>query len=244
MRRIRCCVIDDEPLALELIKEYVERTPFLQLVAAFPSASSAIKTIIEDDVDLVFLDIQMSELNGTEFAKVVPPHCRVIFVTAFDKYAVEAFRVNALDYLLKPVSYTEFAEAVNKAMRWFVLEGRSATRGDEPEFIIVKSEYKMVQIPVDKILYIEGLKDYVKVYLEGSDNCIMSLMSLKAFEAGLPASRFLRVHRSYIVQMSKVRLIERNRIVFGKQYIPISDTYKNAFNEYVSSHILSTVRDE
>lgn len=244
MRRIRCCVIDDEPLALELIKGYVERTPFLQLVAAFPSASSAIKTIIEDDVDLVFLDIQMSELNGTEFAKVVPPHCRVIFVTAFDKYAVEAFRVNALDYLLKPVSYTEFAEATNKAMRWFVLEGRSATRGDEPEFIIVKSEYKMVQIPVDKILYIEGLKDYVKVYLEGSDNCIMSLMSLKAFEAGLPASRFLRVHRSYIVQMSKVRLIERNRIVFGKQYIPISDTYKNAFNEYVNRHILSSLRDE
>lgn len=244
MRRIRCCVIDDEPLALELIKGYVERTPFLQLVAAFPSASSAIKTIIEDDVDLVFLDIQMSELNGTEFAKVVPPHCRVIFVTAFDKYAVEAFRVNALDYLLKPVSYTEFAEAANKAMRWFVLEGRSATRGDEPEFIIVKSEYKMVQIPVDKILYIEGLKDYVKVYLEGSDNCIMSLMSLKAFEAGLPSSRFLRVHRSYIVQMSKVRLIERNRIVFGKQYIPVSDTYKNAFNEYVNRHILSTVRDE
>lgn len=244
MRRIRCCVIDDEPLALELIKGYVERTPFLQLVAAFPSASSAIKTIIEDDVDLVFLDIQMSELNGTEFAKVVPPHCRVIFVTAFDKYAVEAFRVNALDYLLKPVSYPEFAEAANKAMRWFVLEERSMAQGNDTEYIIVKSEYKMVQIPVDKILYIEGLKDYVKVYLEGSDNCIMSLMSLKAFAAGLPASRFLRVHRSYIVQMSKVRLIERNRIVFGKQYIPISDTYKNAFNEYVNSHILSTLRDE
>ncbi len=244
MRSIRCCVIDDEPLALALIKDYVEKTPFLQLVNAFPSASSAIKTIIEEDIDLVFLDIQMSELNGTEFARVVPPHCRVIFVTAFDKYALEAFRVNALDYLLKPVNYSEFMEAANKALRWFVMEERANAQGDVEDCIIVKSEYKLVQIPIDDILYIEGLKDYVKIYLEGAGGCIMSLMSMKTFESGLPSSRFMRVHRSFIVQMSKVRMIERNRIVFGKQYIPISDTYKNAFNEYVSKHILSSLKDE
>ncbi len=244
MRRIRCCVIDDEPLALELIKSYVEKTPFLQLVNAFPSASSAIKTIIEEDIDLVFLDIQMSELNGTEFARVVPPHCRVIFVTAFDKYAVDAFRINALDYLLKPVNYSEFMEAANRAMRWFVLAERANSGTIEKEYIIVKSEYKLVQIPIDNILYIEGLKDYVKIYLEDTGNYIMSLMSLKTFETGLPPSRFLRVHRSYIVQMSKVRLIERNRIVFGKQYIPISDTYKTTFSEYVNKHILSPLREE
>ena len=244
MRSIRCCVIDDEPLALALIKDYVEKTPFLQLVNAFPSASSAIRTIIEEDIDLVFLDIQMSELNGTEFARVVPPHCRVIFVTAFDKYALEAFRVNALDYLLKPVNYSEFMEAANKALRWFVMEERANAQGDVEDCIIVKSEYKLVQIPIDDILYIEGLKDYVKIYLEGAGGCIMSLMSMKTFESGLPSSRFMRVHRSFIVQMSKVRMIERNRIVFGKQYIPISDTYKNAFNEYVSKHILSSLKDE
>ena len=244
MRSIRCCVIDDEPLALALIKDYVEKTPFLQLVNAFPSASSAIKTIIEEDIDLVFLDIQMSELNGTEFARVVPPHCRVIFVTAFDKYALEAFRVNALDYLLKPVNYSEFMEAANKALRWFVMEERANAQGVVEDCIIVKSEYKLVQIPIDDILYIEGLKDYVKIYLEGAGGCIMSLMSMKTFESGLPSSRFMRVHRSFIVQMSKVRMIERNRIVFGKQYIPISDTYKNAFNEYVSKHILSSLKDE
>ena len=244
MRSIRCCVIDDEPLALALIKDYVEKTPFLQLVNAFPSVSSAIKTIIEEDIDLVFLDIQMSELNGTEFARVVPPHCRVIFVTAFDKYALEAFRVNALDYLLKPVNYSEFMEAANKALRWFVMEERANAQGGVEDCIIVKSEYKLVQIPIDDILYIEGLKDYVKIYLEGAGGCIMSLMSMKTFESGLPSSRFMRVHRSFIVQMSKVRMIERNRIVFGKQYIPISDTYKNAFNEYVSKHILSSLKDE
>ncbi len=245
MRRIRCCVIDDEPLALELIKSYVERTPFLQLVNAFPSASSAIKTIIEEDIDLVFLDIQMSELNGTEFAKVVPPRCKVIFVTAFDKYAVEAFRVGALDYLLKPVNYSEFIESANRAMRWFVLEERaSSAQSDGLDSIIVKSEYKLVQIPIDDILYIEGLKDYVKIYLESTGTSVMSLMSLKTFETGLPSSRFMRIHRSYIVQMSKIKLIERNRIVFGKEYIPISDTYKNAFNEYITKHILSPIKIE
>lgn len=186
----------------------------------------------------------MSELNGTEFARVVPPHCRVIFVTAFDKYAVDAFRINALDYLLKPVNYSEFMEAANRAMRWFVLAERANSGTIEKEYIIVKSEYKLVQIPIDNILYIEGLKDYVKIYLEDTGNYIMSLMSLKTFETGLPPSRFLRVHRSYIVQMSKVRLIERNRIVFGKQYIPISDTYKTTFSEYVNKHILSPLREE
>ena len=244
MRRIRCCIIDDEPLALELIKGYVERTPFLELVDAFQSASTAIRTIIEDDIDIVFLDIQMSELSGIEFARVIPSKCRIIFVTAFDKYAIDAFKANALDYLLKPVSYSEFMEAANRALKWFILAERAELRGGEQESIIVKSEYKLVQIPVSNILYIEGLKDYVKIYLEDSGNYVMSLMSLKTFEAGLPANRFIRVHRSFIVQMSKIRLIERNRIVFGKQYIPISDTYKNAFNEYVNKHILTPIKED
>mgnify|MGYP001032955026 FL=1 len=244
MRRIRCCIIDDEPLALELIKSYVERTPFLELVDAFQSASMAIKTIIEDDIDLVFLDIQMSELSGIEFARVVPSKCRIVFVTAFDKYAIDAFKANALAYLLKPVSYPEFMEAANRALKWFILAERAELRSGEQEFIMVKSEYKLVQIPVSNILYIEGLKDYVKIYLEDTGGYVMSLMSLKTFEAGLPANRFIRVHRSFIVQMSKIRLIERNRIVFGKQYIPVSDTYKNAFNEYVNKHILTPLKDD
>ena len=224
MRRIRCCVIDDEPLALELIKSYVERTPFLQLVNAFPAASSAIKTIIEEDIDLVFLDIQMSELNGTEFAKVVPPRCKVIFVTAFDKYAVEAFRVGALDYLLKPVNYSEFIESANRAMRWFVLEERaSSAQSDGLDSIIVKSEYKLVRVDFDDILYVEGVKDYVKFYFSGNRKPMMTLMNMKTVEDSLPHYQFMRVHRSFIVNMDKINMIDRGRIVIGDVFIPVSE---------------------
>ena len=239
MRRIRCCVIDDEPLALELIKSYVERTPFLQLVNAFPSASSAIKTIIEEDIDLVFLDIQMSELNGTEFAKVVPPRCKVIFVTAFDKYAVEAFRVGALDYLLKPVNYSEFIESANRAMRWFVLEERaSSAQSDGLDSIIVKSEYKLVRVDFDDILYVEGVKDYVKFYFSGNRKPMMTLMNMKTVEDSLPHYQFMRVHRSFIVNMDKINMIDRGRIVIGDVFIPVSESYKELVQKYVDRYSL------
>ena len=243
MRKLRCCVIDDEPLALELIKSYVEKTPFLEFVDAFSSASLAVKTIIESNIDLLFLDIQMAELNGIEFARAVPARCRIVFITAFPQYAVEGFRANALDYLLKPVSYTEFLEAANKAMMWFKLVENSENVGNEQKHIIVKSEYKLLQIPIDDITYIEGLKDYVRIFLDNGTS-VMSLMSLRTMELGLPSSRFMRVHRSFIVQTSKIKVIERNRIVFGKQYIPISDTYKSEFMDYVARNSLTNVKEE
>lgn len=243
MRKLRCCVIDDEPLALELIKSYVEKTPFLEFVDAFSSASLAVKTIIESNIDLLFLDIQMAELNGIEFARVVPARCRIVFITAFPQYAVEGFRANALDYLLKPVSYPEFLEAANKAMMWFKLVENSENVGNEQKHIIVKSEYKLLQIPIDDITYIEGLKDYVRIFLDNGTS-VMSLMSLRTMELGLPSSRFMRVHRSFIVQTSKIKVIERNRIVFGKQYIPISDTYKSEFMDYVARNSLTNVKEE
>ena len=243
MRKLRCCVIDDEPLALELIKSYVEKTPFLEFVDAFSSASLAVKTIIESNIDLLFLDIQMAELNGIEFARVVPARCRIVFITAFPQYAVEGFRANALDYSLKPVSYTEFLEAANKAMMWCKLVENSENVGNEQKHIIVKSEYKLLQIPIDDITYIEGLKDYVRIFLDNGTS-VMSLMSLRTMELGLPSSRFMRVHRSFIVQTSKIKVIERNRIVFGKQYIPISDTYKSEFMDYVARNSLTNVKEE
>lgn len=216
MRNLRCCIIDDEPLAQELIKSYVAQTPFLELVDTFSSASMAVKTIIEDKIDLVFLDIQMSELNGIEFAKVIPSDCKIVFITAFEQYALDGFKANALDYLLKPVNYSEFIGAAKKALNWFEMVESSKQHKDSEEYIIVKSEYKLIQIAVSNILYIEGLKDYVKIYLEDSNSSIMSLMSLKTLEASLPQDRFMRVHRSFIVQTSKIKVIERNRIVFGK----------------------------
>ena len=244
MRNLRCCIIDDEPLAQELIKSYVNKTPFLDLVNTFSSASMAVKTILEGHIDLVFLDIQMSELNGIEFAKIIPPSCRIVFITAFEQYALDGFKANALDYLLKPVSYTEFLNAANKALQWFeMLDGTKFISSSE-DYIIVKSEYKLIQIAISDILYIEGLKDYVRIYLDDANNTrIMSLMSLKNLESKLPQERFIRVHRSFIVQTSKIKVIERNRIVFGKQYIPISDTYKETFTEYINQRLLTTIKE-
>ena len=245
MRKLRCCVIDDEPLALGLIKSYVEQTPFLEFVDGFQSASLGIKTILDGNIDLVFLDIQMAELNGIEFARVIPAHCRIIFITAYQQYAIDGYKVNALDYLLKPVSYSEFLNSANKALKWFEVNDRAVEAVDnENKFIIVKSEYKLIQIDIDKILYIEGLKDYVKIYIEDSPQPVLLLMSLKALETSLPSSRFIRVHRSFIVHTSKIRLIERNRIVFGKQYIPVSETYKDTFMDYINKHSINPTKDD
>ncbi len=235
---LRCCVIDDEPLARDLIASYVDKTPFMELVGKFSSAQEAIKVILEEEMDVVFLDIHMPQLNGLEFARIIPPTCRIVFTTAYDRYAVDGYKVNALDYLMKPISYEEFVGAANRALEWADMCRRAEDNSRDNRYLIVRSEYKQIQIPVKDIVFIEGLKDYVKIYVEGETNSIMSLMSIKALENYLPSSEFMRVHRSYIVNKSKIRVIERNRIVFGKHYIPVSDSYKQAFTEWIGSHSL------
>ena len=239
---IKCAIVDDEPLAVELLASYVKKIPFLELCGKYSNATDALHGIGEQPVDLLFLDIQMPELNGLELSKMVPENTRIVFTTAFNQYAVDGFRVNALDYLLKPISYADFLEASNKALQWFqLLEQNEQTAtapvagSEEPRSIFVKSEYKLLQINLDDIRYIEGLKDYVKIYTEQSPHPILSLMNMKAIEQMLPASRFIRVHRSFIVQKSKIREIERNRIVFGDVYIPIGDSYKQAFQDFINS---------
>ena len=238
---IKCAIVDDEPLAVELLASYVEKIPFLQLCGKYNNATDALHGIGEDPVDLLFLDIQMPELNGLELSKMIPENTRIVFTTAFNQYAVDGFRVNALDYLLKPISYADFLEASNKALQWFQLieqneqSAVSSAVEEEPRSIFVKSEYKLLQINLDDIRYIEGLKDYVKIYTEQSPHPILSLMNLKAIEQMLPASRFIRVHRSFIVQKGKIREIERNRIVFGDVYIPIGDSYKQAFQDFINA---------
>ena len=239
---IKCAVVDDEPLAVELLASYVKKIPFLELCGKYTNATDALHGIGEQPVDLLFLDIQMPELNGLELSRMVPENTRIVFTTAFNQYAVDGFRVNALDYLLKPISYADFLEACNKAMQWFQLvqqsEQQPATTApaiEEPSSIFVKSEYKLLQIQLDDIRYIEGLKDYVKIYTEQSPRPILSLMNMKAIEQMLPESRFIRVHRSFIVQKSKIREIERNRIVFGAVYIPIGDSYKQAFLDFINA---------
>lgn len=202
------------------------------------------KTLPDHPVDLLFLDIQMPELNGLEFSRMIPETTRIIFTTAFGQYALDGYRVNALDYLLKPISFADFTEAVNKAIRWFELRQKaygniSGTAPDnEMKYIYIKSDYKLIQIELDKILYIEGLKDYIKVHLEDTPRPVLSLTSLKAMEEKLPSDRFIRVHRSFIVQKQKIRIIEKGRIIFGKDYIPISDSYKQELQNYVNEHII------
>ena len=227
---LKCAIVDDEPLALDLLESYVNKTPFLELAGKYSSAVQAMNNLSGKDIDLLFLDIQMPELNGLEFSKMVDMHTRIVFTTAFDRYAIDGYKVNALDYLLIPISYVDFLQAANKAVQWFELLQQPK---EEIQSIFVKSEYKLVQIELSKILYIEGLKDYLKIYEEDSPKPILSLMSMKAMEELLPASRFMRVHRSYIVQKNKIRIIDRGRIVFGKNYIPISDSYKLAFQEFL-----------
>ena len=228
---LNCAIVDDEPLALELLQSYVEKTAFLRLAGKYSSAVQAMNEIpAHEEIHILFLDIQMPELNGLEFSHMVNPETRIIFTTAFGQYALDSYKVNALDYLLKPISYVDFLQAANKAVQWFELLQQPK---EEIQSIFVKSEYKLVQIELSKILYIEGLKDYLKIYEEDSPKPILSLMSMKAMEELLPASRFMRVHRSYIVQKNKIRIIDRGRIVFGKNYIPISDSYKQAFQEFL-----------
>ena len=238
---IKCAIIDDEPLAVELLASYVSKIPFLELSGKYTNATDALHGIGQNPVDLLFLDIQMPELNGLELSRMVPESTRIVFTTAFNQYAIEGFRVNALDYLLKPISYADFLEASTKAMQWFQLVHQSEQAApaspaeEEPRSIFVKSEYKLLQIDLDDIRYIEGLKDYVKIYTEQSPHPILSLMNMKAIEQMLPTSRFIRVHRSFIVQKSKIREIERNRIIFGDIYIPIGDSYKQAFMDFINA---------
>ncbi len=227
-------MIDDEPLALGLMASYVKKTPFLELVGSYSSAIQAMNELPNHPADLLFLDIQMPELNGLDFSRMVPAQTRIVFTTAFDQYAIDGYRVNALDYLLKPISYPNFLQAAQKAQEWFKLVEQKQQETDEPVSIFVKSEYKQVQVMLDDILYIEGLKDYVKIYEEGQDKPLLSLMSMKSMEELLPSSRFLRVHRSYIVQKSKIRVVEHNRIVFGKTYIPVGDSYKEEFQAFLN----------
>ncbi|MDD6209980.1 MAG: LytTR family DNA-binding domain-containing protein [Bacteroidales bacterium] len=237
---LTCCIIDDEPLAVSLLESYVNKTPFLELKGKYISAVNALSFLNNQKVDLLFLDIQMPELNGLELSRIIGKDTRIIFTTAFEQYALESYRVNAIDYLLKPISYPDFLQATNKALQWYELleKANNDIEKSAVKSIFIKTEYKLMQIALKDILYIEGMKDYVKIYTESDPHAILSLMSLKSMEEQLPSSEFIRVHRSFIVHAEKIKVIENNRIIFGKQYIPVSDSYKNQFLEYLNRHAL------
>lgn len=236
---LTCWIIDDEPLALNLLESYANKTPFLKLTGKYTSAITAMRDLEQQPVDLIFLDIQMPELNGLEFSQLIPGHTRIIFTTAFSEYAVDGFKVNALDYLLKPISYADFLVSAKKAFSWFDITRKAEQNEEkekEKEGIFVKSDYKLVQVRFDDILYIEGLKDYIKIYVKGEPRPIVTLMSMKNMEDILPGDRFLRVHRSFIVQKSKIENINKNRITIAGHEISIGETYrKNLMDEIENS---------
>lgn len=231
--RLSCYVVDDEPLAVELMEGYVRKTPFLELKGSFYSAALVFEALQRVPVDLLFCDIQMPGLSGMELARLLPERTRVIFTTAFSNYAVEGFRVNALDYLLKPIAYPDFLESASRALQWFEITGKESGSSGAVSEIFVKTDYKLLRIALRDILYIEGLKDYVRIWLQDCPEPVLSLMSMKALEDQLPADLFVRVHRSYIIQPSRMSYIERGRVVFGNVRIPVSDTYRQGLQDFL-----------
>ncbi len=240
--KITCVIVDDEPMALNLVESYVEKTPFLELKNKCNSAIEAMEFLKTNPVDLLFLDIQMPDLSGIEFSKMLPKETRVIFTTAFDQYALEGFKVEALDYLLKPFDYAEFLAAANKASSWFSLvKGKQQTvLSVEKEFLFVKSEYKQLRIKLADVLYFEGLKDYIKIWLKDNPKPILTLMSLKSLEEELPETQFMRVHRSFIVSLKNIDVIERSQIIINKQRITVSENYKPKFLEFINRNSLDS----
>lgn len=242
---LNCIAVDDEPLALGMIATFIEQTPFLNLVGRYSSAVEALRGLHEQPVDLVFLDIQMPDLSGIELARVLDKGeygtgPRIIFTTAFSQYALEGYKVDALDYLIKPFNYADFLKAATKAQAYANLIQKPApalpspATATEDEFLFLKVEYQLVRVAFRDILYIEGLKDYVKVHLESESKPLLSLTSLKALEEKLPARKFMRIHRSYIVALDKITAVTRNKVQIGEANLAVSDQYKDAFLQFLN----------
>lgn len=237
-RKIRVLAVDDEPLALDLVRGYIEQTPFFELSGTCNSALEAITFLEINEIDLIFLDIQMPGLTGTSLMRSLKNKPRVIFTTAFEEYALEGFRLDAVDYLLKPFDYEEFIRASQKARDLFLLEWGVKGDKNENDYFFVKSEYKLVKVELAHIVHIEGLKDYVRIFLTSSSKPLLTLMSLKQLEAELPADRFMRIHRSFIINIQHITGIERNLVHLPNIQIPMSDNYKTQLMTLIQDRIL------
>ena len=235
---IRCLAIDDEPLALQQLVTYIGKVPFLELAAQCHSALEA-KTFLEQDtVDAIFCDINMPDLNGMDFVKslAVPP--LVVFTTAYSEYAVEGFRVNAVDYLLKPFGLQDFQRAANRLKERLEMKNERYDNSQADNSLFLKTEYRMVKISIQDIRYVEAMSEYLKVYLDSEKKPIVTLLSMKKMEERLP-DNFMRIHRSYIVNLSKIQEVNKNRIIIDDDtYLPIGDLYKDTFQAYLDTKFL------
>lgn len=226
--QINCIAIDDEPLALSKLEGFIRKVPDLTLIHTFDNAIEAIGWLKENKTDLIFLDIQMEQLTGIQFLEAIGAKSRVVLTTAYDQYALKGYELNVTDYLLKPFSFQRFLQAVNKVMEYYSQKTESnITNSKSESFIFVKTEYRLERVDIDKILYIEGMKDYLRIIC--TDKKIMTLQSFAGIEENLPANKFCRVHKSFIVAIDKIKSVERGVILIADQRIPISNTHKENF---------------
>ena len=238
MKNIRCLVLDDEPLAIALLKDYISKITFLELVDATTDALSAIDKIKNNEIDLIFLDIQMPDIDGIQFMKIIQNKCKVILTTAYEKYAIEGYKHSVIDYLLKPISFNVFYESALKAKEHFrnfenkIVEKQNST--DQKNFFFVKTNGKNVMVQHTEIVFIEGLKDYILIHLQNQK--LVVLENLKDIEEKLPSKDFKRIHRSFIIRTDKIIAVEGNQILLKDKVIPIGETYKKDFFSWVESN--------
>ncbi len=231
---LNCIAVDDEKLVLDLLVDNIEKVPFLHLVKRCKNAMEAAEILHQEKVDLIFLDIQMPGLNGLQFLTYLQNAPMVIFVTAYKEHALEGFNLNAIDYLLKPVSFERFLKACNKAYEMYNLQQKPVVKEEKPDYFFVYVEYNLVKISIPDILYIEGMKDYVKIFISSSTKPVITKMSMKAMEEKLAGHRFARTHKSYIVSASKVTAIKRDLICIGSLELPLSESYKPSVEKMLS----------
>lgn len=233
--KIRCMAIDDEPYALQQLCSYIEKVPFLELAGACSNAFEAMDLMSAGNIDLIFIDINLPEMSGMDFVKTLPPGSAVIFTTAYSQYAVESYKVNAIDYLLKPTTFEDFFRAAGKAQKYFLQNSPKETVKTPGDHIFVNAYGKLVRVNFAEIDFVESMSEYVKIHLV-NNNRVITLMRLKNLEENLPEN-FMRVHRSFIVNTEHITTIERNRIVFyGNVYVPVSEQYRNEFREFIDKH--------
>lgn len=237
---LNCIAIDDEPPALDLLCRFIQQTPFLILGASFSNGIESLRYINENNVDVIFLDIQMPDLSGIELARILKGRntintTSIIFTTAFDQFALEGYKVDAVDYLLKPFGYQEFLRAAHKALKWAELNVNSLSiKPKDEDVIYLKVDSQKVKIPCQDIIYIEGLKDYAKIHLNTSEKSIVTLITLKAMEDKLPKGRFMRIHNSFIVSLDKISSVTKTTVFLNKTMLPVSDKFKEEFSKFIN----------
>jgi len=227
--KMRCLIVDDEPLARELLEDNIRQVPFLELAGRCGNALDALDVIHRDHIDLLFLDIQMPGINGIQFLQTLKHPVLVIFITAYEKFAIEGYNLDVVDYLLKPVAFDRFLKAANKAQDLFSLRSKPTS----PDFIFVHADYNLVKISFADVIYVEGLKDYVKIHLGSSTRPIITRMSMKTLEELLPAKRFMRIHKSFILSIDKIISIRKGRVKIGVAELPVSDSYADKFYQLI-----------